>query len=452
MLTDAEKILHQYCLGKKVAVAVSGGADSMALLYYLLHSDSVDKASLIVVNVNHNIRGKSSDDDSYFVKAKCSEFGVRLTTLSVDVPSRHAASGRSIELEAREARRELYIDLVNTGVANMVLTAHHASDNAETILMRALRGTGLKGLSGIKICSENAMILRPFLNVTKEEILEYITENNIEYVTDESNFDETYDRNFIRLKLMPLIKTRWAGAEKALNRLASLATQSCEIIDSCIDESNFIFDEGNIKIKIESLNKSALAAAYVSAAIKKLGVSEDVYSKNIQEVLSLLNCENGAKVCVGQGYTAAREYSYITIGKFDSALKSNDETSVKIGDNIFDGQKITIAKISKPKAEQYIQKIKSGNKCALVFDSSKLPIGAVLRYRRDGDIFTDFGGTTKKLKEFLINKKIPSRLRDNIPLICYNNNVLVIVGIEISSSIGYANNIGEPCAISLNCK
>ena len=179
------------CLyGKKIAVALSGGADSMALINYLVTNSQKYSIKVVALNVEHGIRGDASLRDSAFVKNYCESHKPYIPLLEYKVNALKKAKDEKITVEqaARILRYECFFDAIKTGNCDAVVTAHHSSDNLESVLFNLFRGTGLKGLTGIK--DFDGKIFRPFIKVSKAEIEEYVAQNSIPFVTDESNFSD----------------------------------------------------------------------------------------------------------------------------------------------------------------------------------------------------------------------------------------------------------------------
>ena len=394
---------------KKIAAMVSGGIDSMVMLDMLIKSG----ADVFVVHVDHGIREESGSDCA-FVENFCLDKGIRFIKHKFDIPAMAKESGRSIETEARLARRSIASELINSGCK--VALAHHADDNAETVLMHILRGSGPDGLQGIK---ETESILRPLLAYTREQIGEYAAINNVPYVTDKTNFDVTYTRNFIRLEVLPLIKSRYPGAVQALNRLALNMTETIEALDSQLDLSLIESGEECVKLSLEALS-SPLAARYVITAAKKL-MPVDVTRVQIQSVLGLASSDTGSKAELANGLKAYRDNGCITFcfdNRVDEFCLPFKEGVTQIGDLI-----VTVSR-TEPKP------IKGKTVLSL-----PLPDGCVFRNRREGDRFIPYGGKSKSLKKYLIEKKIPARLRDELVCVCNGSEVLAIIGIEISDKV-----------------
>ena len=217
--------------GETVAVAVSGGQDSMALLHYLYKNASALPFKLACINVEHGIRGESSRSDSAFVKSYCEKIGVPLLSYVVDAKKKAETDKISIETSARILRYECFYDAIETKKCDKIATAHHRKDNYETILLNLFRGTGIKGLIGIKPDDEHK-IIRPFLSVTKAEIEDYIKENGVPFVTDETNLSADYTRNALRLNVLPKIEELFPDAENAVTRLAETVKKDEEYLSA----------------------------------------------------------------------------------------------------------------------------------------------------------------------------------------------------------------------------
>lgn len=389
---------------------VSGGGDSMCLLRLCAE---ILQSGFFVVHVNHGIRAES-EAEAELVRAECERLNVPMRYEKADIPALAESTKVSIETAAREYRRAVMRDLVESGEADVVLTAHHADDNAETILMHVLRGSGLKGLSGMR--ERDGFIVRPLIHITREQIDAFNRENKVPFATDESNYDSTYTRNFIRNEVMPLLKTRF-DPTAALNRLADAAAVDEAFIRAHLDASNIKFEHGEVTIPLSAFTTEALAPRYVFEALSLLGVT-DTDSRAVRRVQGLLRSGTGKRVPLGNGLTAVRDSEDIT---FYRAAAMSDAVQPFTGYGEYPAFGIRVLPCPLVPAAGKLR-----------FDLNAIPAGAVLRFRRAGDRFTPYGGRAKKLKEYLIDKKIPVRTRDKLPVICYNEEVLVLCGVEIS--------------------
>lgn len=415
LLQNVAGVLAQYS-EKKLAVGVSGGRDSMCLLHAVLHCGVVKKDNIIVVHVNHCLRDQA-DGDEAFVVEYCKANGVRFMVKRVNVNKHASANGLTIEQAARNLRYDAFYDLIKCGKADVILTAHHALDNAESVLMHLFRGAGLDGLRGM---GDSGKIVRPLLEVYPDELDEYVSANNIKYVVDDTNFIDDADRNFIRLNVIPLIQQRYRGAVRVVNAFAAEAISVCDYMDGALDASLIAHDGGAALIDERALT-GALSTRYVRRALEYFTLT-DITREQIERVAKLAHMRMGATIELSNGIIAAKEYGcvslYIPRAKFDG------EAPIKMGANFIDGLAVDIA-------QSAVQPRQAAGRCV---DLDKLD-GAVLRFRRDGDMFTPFGGGQKKLKQYFIDNKVPKRLRDRIPLLCRGSEVLVIVGMQISDSV-----------------
>lgn len=229
MICKVRNAIERYNMplrGKTVAVGVSGGADSMALLHVLIELKDELDIKIVVCHVNHGIRGESADKDEEFVVKACEKLGVDCRVLKADVPA--LAEKRHIGIE--ECGRKIRYDFFNSVGGNVVIaTAHTLSDRCETLLLNIARGASVKGLCSIPAVRGN--IVRPLIDCTRDDIELYCAENSIEYVTDETNFDDIYSRNRIRLNVIPELKKLNPSVEKSFMRLISNAEEESEFLN-----------------------------------------------------------------------------------------------------------------------------------------------------------------------------------------------------------------------------
>ena len=409
-------VMSRYA-GKRIAVGVSGGRDSVCLLHAVLNCGAVDKADILVVHVNHCLRD-SADSDELFVKEFCARNGLAFRAFRVDVYGECAKNGRTVEQAARDLRYGVFGALIGSGDVDAVLTAHPALDNAESVLMHLFRGAGLDGLCGMSAVDDERKLARPLINVFPREIDEYVKLNGLSYVTDETNFCDDADRNFIRLNVIPLIEKRYLGAVRAVNELAGECRDVCARLDAELDMSRIARDGDAVTIADDALD-GALASRYVRRALVEFSLV-DVTREQLHRAAALAHMRTGATVDMNNGVKATREYGRIAL--YIPRPECDTAVPLKTGANFLDGLAVDVAR-----SDALPKNVARG--CAV--DLAALD-GAVLRFRRDGDMFCPFGGKRKKLKQYFIDKKIEKRKRDRIPLICKGGEVLVVVGVEVS--------------------
>ena len=222
-ITEKELIVT----GDRVLCALSGGGDSVALLHTLKALEQKLGFTLLAAHFNHGIRGEEADRDEEFSKDLCLELNIPFTSIKEDIPATAKASGEGLEECARRCRYAFLFRTAKEMNCNRIATAHHATDNTETVLFHLIRGSGINGLSGIAPKREDGVI-RPLLCVSRTEIDEFLTENGHGFVTDSTNTDTDMTRNFIRLKMLPLIREINPMADKAVGRLSDSAREDEE--------------------------------------------------------------------------------------------------------------------------------------------------------------------------------------------------------------------------------
>lgn len=401
--------------GDKLIVAISGGKDSMCLIDALLKLKNELSLELKAVNVDHKIRGEDSKSDSLFVKDYCEKAGVPLLFYEADVPTYCKKTGAGLEQGARILRYAAFNEAMSKNDGFKIATAHHLNDNFESVLFNEFRGTGLKGLRGVS--ANGSKFVRPLITCSRKDIDDYVELNRVPFVVDKTNFDETYSRNYIRSVLTPLILSKFPHALDAVRALSEIAREEDEFLDELAKKH---LKTEPYKAIIDSSAPNVLFKRAAFIAFKHLGFATDYTRAHLESLSNLRSLKSGSTITLPQGIIAANEYGKITIYK-SAPKKRADEFPFKIGEvKIGD----SVIKISD-------KKMVGG----LKFDGDKIPPAAVIRTRRDGDTFKKFGGGTKKLKDYLIDKKIPKLKRDELVLVASDKTVLMILGVEISDLI-----------------
>lgn len=427
--------------GEVIGVGVSGGIDSMCLLHFLNSNKEALDIDVVAIHINHGIR-EESDDEARFVVQKCKEMGVRVYKFTIDSPKISKEKKISLETAAREGRYGVFEALVKKDIVDKVALAHHQSDQAETILMHIFRGCGVSGARGMDPIRDRIYI-RPMLPVSKEEIADYANMNNIEYVEDASNKDTSYTRNYLRNVVMKDILKKWPNAIEAITNFANAVSEDDDFIKASINTNALMVDKKIVQMPCYYFKgKSSVYSRIVFKALSLIGVTKDIERKHIEMIKELaISLENGKKIKLPFDVTISKEYDFLTFennyverAELDKPFKMEDFAVPHFG---------TVA-LRRVKTE------KMGENGALYFDNRKLPKGAKWRYREEGDVFEKFGGGTKKLKSFLIDKKVPVRLRDFIPVLAYGNEVFVVAGIEVSEKVKVDE--GAPTCVRLTVK
>lgn len=413
--------------GKRICVSVSGGMDSVCLLHLLVASAEQFGYTLSALTCEHGIRGENSIRDMKFVQTLCKEWNIPLFCFQTDIPSRAKKSGRSIEEEGRVWRYECYSKIIDNNQADFIATAHHKDDEIETVLFRLARGTSLGGLTAI---TEHDAIIRPFLHLSRKEIAAYATQNKLSYVTDESNFDEAYTRNALRLNVLPALERAVNGAGEHLLAFARRAKTDDDYLNDLAGNAlRLRKDEAHFPADLPA----PLFSRACIIALKTLGVVCNYTSKNIEEVTKLKRLQSGKRVNLPQGIQAVREGNEIAILK--QTLPFMQELPFQTGTFTIGTKTICVGF----KETQH----------ALYADADAFPNGCVIRTRREGDVFTPFHGHKKPLKKYLTDKKIPARIGNNLPLIAKENEIFAIFGVEISDFVKIGDQTKEKIYLSL---
>ncbi len=397
---------------KRICVALSGGVDSVCLLHALHMQAERYGLMLTAVHVEHGIRGEESLRDAAFCEALCSEWGIPLTVEHTNIPALAAAWKVGIEEMARTYRYEHFTRLVKSGQCDAVATAHHRGDVAETVLFRLARGTALVGMHAI---IERPELIRPMLGVSKDAILAYAEHYGLSYVEDSSNGDENYTRNFIRHEVLPVFSQISNGAEEHLVRFATLAARDDDYLYSLARKSiEHLGDEARIPADLP-------APLLTRACLLCMEEEKDYTSAAIKEALKLATLQSGRRVTLASGREAAREYDSIVFYTPKEQDMRVLPFTPEAGAYFIGGREFCVDTAAR--------------EGALRVDLDAFPEGCVVRTRREGDVITPYHARRKTLKKFLTDRKISARAGKNLPLIARGEEILAVVGVEISDSV-----------------
>ena len=431
-------------VGDTVGVACSGGIDSMCLLVSLSQLAEEMHFKVMAINVDHCIRGEASTKDSEFVENYCKRNNIPVKCFKIDALKISEEKKIGVELAAREARYKVFNGLVDKGIVNKIALGHHMVDQAETILLNILRGSGLGGAKGMTYMRDNRFI-RPMLNVSKAEIRAFVNNNEIPFVEDETNKNKEYSRNYLRNVLMPMIRSKWPNADQTICNFGKVAKEDDEYIYSTINDSGVIVEGDNtakIPTSYFAIYKPSAMNRIIIRAFNKIGATVDIERKHLKIIMGLaLEGENGNKINLPHKISVIKEYNYVTITNKNLSKKKVtyrfERENNKL--NIPDFGVIEIRRTTKRDPSAFTHLV----------DAKKIPVGAVWRYREDGDLIEKFGGGTKSLSDYLIDKKVPSRIRHNLPVLAINNEILIIAGVEISNKVRVDENTRTALGINV---
>lgn len=408
---------------ERIIVALSGGADSSVLLDILLKiRDEYGNIEVFAAHVNHNLRGDESNRDEVFVRNLCEEKGVELFVLSCDVAALAKEKGQSIELCAREVRYEFF-EKLSKKLSARVATAHTLSDSEETMVYNICRGSSLHGLCSIPY--KRDYIIRPLLDITRNQVEEYCRKNSISFVQDSTNKDEDMcKRNKIRLTVMPRLKEINEGFDKNFYRLRENLMMTDDFMQKQAEDAikSAELEHGFSAEKLSS-NHTAVLRCAIAVLMRNAGAEPDFsrialcekilgnggaveLSKNVFAV-----CKQGVFRIVNEGENS---------GGFELPFEINTEFS-------FCGKKYT-AKIYDKNS------IINRKLASFCIGYDKIGDGVLIRTRKSGDMFKPlYRGVSKPLRKLQNELKIPSEKRDNSPVIARGNTVLWAEYIGVSA-------------------
>ena len=403
-LLDTIKAHNLIKKGDRVLVALSGGADSVALLHMLADISESFGFTIAAAHINHKLRD-TADRDMNFCKKLCDDLGIPLKILTADIRTGAKANGMSEELYARGVRYDFFESLGYDKIA----TAHNKNDNAETILFNFMRGASLGGLCGIPYMRGN--IIRPLLDIKKSDITAFCTENGYEFMTDETNLSEIYTRNKIRLSLIPQIEQHFN--ENFVNTVIN----NSEILSY---DEDFLSREAEKLYKGEVLSEFAktMHPAMLSRLIQmfykeQTGTFRNLPVTFIKSIICLLERDKtGSKTDLPNGF-----YAYISYGRLFIDKKAETPAFEY---KIVPDEPVFISEIQKT-----VLLLKDENGRIFLPDTN----GLTVRNRRDGDIFYPAGMSGKKrISDYFTDKKIPQKIRAEIPILTKCGEIVSIIG------------------------
>lgn len=413
---------------EKIGVACSGGSDSICLLHLLNKNKDLLGIEVFAINIDHQIR-ENSQSDSLFVKEFCEKFSIPLFFTKVDcLKEQEKSKDSSLENVARKLRYNFFNSLLDSGKVDKICLAHHQNDQAETILLNIFRGSGINGAKGMDIVS--GKYVRPLLNNTKDEILEYLKVNELKYVTDETNLSTDYTRNFLRLLVVPLLETRFPKVQKNICSFGKKCKQDNDFINSIIKKQVSGLEYKGDYVYLDKCifeNEKSIINRCIYETLKYLNSTVDIETKHYDIIISVFKDEKVNKAMLPNDLICEKDRQGVVIYKKNTCDKEYNFTTNEINYNNY-------CKILCEKSCNSVEKGK------IKFDLDKIPSSAVWRKRRSGDIFHKVNGSEKKLKDFLVEKRISNRNKDLIPVLANGNEILICGNIEIAESIKISEN------------
>lgn len=429
-----------------ILVGVSGGPDSMALLYVLMEIRRDIEFNIFVAHVNHGVRGKEALEDEKYVEDTARMLNLPYFSKTVDMDGYAKKHKISSEEAGRELRYLFFNEILSKIGGGKIAVAHNKNDQAETLLLRFFRGAGIDGLKGMEY--KNGNIIRPLLGIERREIEKYLSDKNIESRIDRTNLETIYDRNRVRLEVLPYIKEHFnSNIVDTLWRMSEIMSIDSDFLDSFSKKTyvkivkekakNSIILDGDAFLKE---HRSVQQRIIRDAIVDINGSLKGITYKHISDALALfLKGETGKRINLIDNIIAKTSYNDFIIEKeegiksedFIYKLNINDSTYLNDIGYEFNVEVKPIEKVN----------INTKNRFIKYFDYDKIIGNIYVRNRRDGDRFVPFGmNGSKKIKDYFIDEKVPKDIRDRIPIIVDDKNIIWVVGYRISETYKITDN------------
>jgi tRNA(Ile)-lysidine synthase len=406
----------------KIVIGNSGGPDSMFLMNLLIELRKTYNLKLVCAHVNHNVR-KESEQEQIFLKNYCDDHNVIFESMKIE-----KYGDDNFHNQARTIRYNFFDDIVKKYDANYLMTAHHGDDLIETILMRIVRGSTLKGYSGFESIIDNGSYktVRPLIFLTKDFIKEYDEKNGIPYVTDKSNYKDKYTRNRYRFNVLPFLKKEDKNVHEKFIKYSNMLLEYDRFINQEIRKSiKNVYIDGKIDvIKFKELD--SLIQKKIITFILEETYKEDlmiINDKHVKLILDLINSKrSNAKICLPHNIEVVKTYNYVLITK---EIKEVIDYKIELTNYVTLPNKHSI---------ELLDEIDSNNNNVCRIDSSEIKLPLYVRTRKLGDkMYLKKINGSKKIKDIFIDNKIPLDERDTWPVVVdSSDNIIWIPGVKKS--------------------
>ena len=416
----SEKLIED---GDKIILGFSGGPDSVFLLEALNYAKKEIEFEIILAHINHLLRGDNSDTDEKF-SVQCGEkFGVPIFVKRASIEEIAKEKNIGLEEAGRIIRYDFFKEVSEKTSSNKIAIAHNLDDQIENFLFRLIRGSSLEGLEGIP---NRENIIRPINEIYKEEILRFLDKNEIKYRIDETNFENDFTRNSIRLDLIPWIEKRYnSNFKDKVYGLITEIKEANEILKVYLEKyEEFIDNKWTLNIELIKSEKAYIQRKIVNEYLKKYKL--EASREKIGNIIKLLNSNGSKTLKLEKNFVLKKQYKNIWIEK---------------------EKRYNLEHISEPIIEKIPFKVNFNGYIIEAFESDKsfnkyefltnLKIGDTveIRTRKDGDKIKPLGMKSyKKLKEIFINEKVPKDLRGEIPLVVKSNEIVWASGVKKSEN------------------
>ena len=432
IFTSAKRAINEYAMdtiiNEGVLLGLSGGADSVMLLHLLIKLKSEGwNFPLLCVHINHMIRGAEADRDEAFCRDLCASVGVELIVRKIDVPSIAKSRGVGMEEAARDVRYAEFSHILSQrDDVSSIAVAHNATDNLETIIFNMMRGAGISGLCGIKPTRDN--IFRPLIAVSKADIVNALDISGIQYVTDSTNLENDYTRNYIRNEIIPRLSRLTPSPEAMGSRVSKNLLYDKEILDKVT--STFLnneFVDGRISLQsLKKLNKSEFYRALSEIVRQK--TNKTLERCHTDAIYDLLSTGSFRYSLPGKlRFVSNTDVAYIEDDVRDSTDSGFNEP-LFYGVNRIEGFSSAIIISNDDDFESYSNIYKIAIQARMPFDI--MCNGVYVRNKCDGDSYF-YGGINRKLKKLFNDAAIPREKRNDVPVVCDQEGILWVPGFGV---------------------
>ncbi|GGG24827.1 tRNA lysidine(34) synthetase TilS [Paenibacillus abyssi] len=432
--------------GDTVIVALSGGPDSTALLHVLYRIAAEQRLTLVAAHVNHGFRVEESEVEAQLVQRYCEQLGVPCEIARLNVPAYMEETKLNAQLAARELRYAYLEQVAQRYNASRIALGHHADDQAETVLMRLIRGTGTGGLAGIMIKRQekNVELIRPLLRINKSDILSYCQEHELPYSTDSSNLQRYYFRNVVRLDILPFLENYNPQLTESLNRLSELAGADDDFMEQ---QTADLFGRlvrqvpGGFRVQRGALLKLhvALQRRLIKLILNYLALEMESASFDRVESVRYAAMDDKNTIWrtdLGDGIRFIREYD--TLQWLNGQPLSGGDYEYPI---VKETQRVVVAEAGVEFIVDFINPdheaagAKPHHLTEVWFDPDEIRFPLIIRNRRPGDRMAVLGlNGTKKVQDMFVDDKVPATQRELMPILCdAEGRLLWIPGIRRSS-------------------
>lgn len=441
--------------GDSVIIALSGGPDSVALLYLINNLSLKYKLKLYIAHLNHGLRGKEAERDEKFCKNLAKKLKIPFFSNKIYIKKiKDQEKGRSIEELARRERYKFLLGVAKKVNASKIVLGHTADDQVETVTMRFIRGAGTKGLSGIppkRKLSSGVWIIRPLFCIWKDEIIQFLKKKKISFKKDSTNKKIDFLRNRIRHELIPILTKYNSGIKNVIqstgNNMALIDNYLEDVIEKKF-KSVANINQSKISIACNKLNRfhPAISQLLISRIVKEIDKDVSLESDNIRKILLLVSSTDGSKtIHLPKRIWVRREYNNLIFSKLkkQTIKKYTKELVIKGNTKVPSCNILITSKLRRNNGSlSYAENANVSNfsnifrkkglsfEAKIDYDTLTQPI--ILRGRRKGDLFRPTGMKgKKKVKDIFIDKKIPQIYRDKVPILVSGNEICWVVGYRI---------------------